>query len=238
MTFKKWAKKTWDGKARRRNLFKAALKLNMVDSGLSVAEYLNKFQDNLRLSGKFMSQDYYAQGWIKTRHSEGCYLHQVWHSGRSSRSCPGSGSLRWQRKEEIAPPYKTRLVKTSRPAKVERIDLTAAVTDDRVKVVCEYCPRPGHEKYEYCIYLATKNFCSGCQVSGHTIYFDCLNLLEGMVRREVLHVHESFLAPVLLNQSQWNSIQPTRLLALERSPSFLFRYLKEPCEEFWILDPL
>jgi hypothetical protein len=77
MTFKKWAKKTWDGKARRRNLFKAALKLNMVDSGLSVAEYLNKFQDNLRLSGKFMSQDYYAQGWIKTRHSEGCYLHQV-----------------------------------------------------------------------------------------------------------------------------------------------------------------
>jgi len=42
MTFKKWAKKTWDGKARTRYLFKAALKLNMVESGLSVAEYFEQ----------------------------------------------------------------------------------------------------------------------------------------------------------------------------------------------------
>ena len=57
MTFIKWAKKTWDGKARRKNLFKVALKLNMVDSGHSVAEYFNKFQENLRLSGKYRGDE-------------------------------------------------------------------------------------------------------------------------------------------------------------------------------------
>ena len=44
-------------------------------------------------------------------------------------------------------------------------------------------------------------------------------------------------ASVLLNQSQWSSIEPSRLLALEWSPSFLYIHLKESCEEIWILDP-
>jgi len=81
--------------------------------------------------------------------------------------------LRCREKKNIAPPNKTRSNKTSKPAKVERIDLTDAVTEDRVEVVYEHFSRPGHKKEECWIYLATKNFCRRCQVSVHTIYVEC-----------------------------------------------------------------
>ena len=36
---------------------KSSKKLSLVDSGLSVGEYLNKFQENLRLGGKHVSNE-------------------------------------------------------------------------------------------------------------------------------------------------------------------------------------
>jgi hypothetical protein len=76
-------------------------------------------------------------------------------------------------KKKIAPRHRTRLDNTRRPAKDERIDLAAAVTDDTVDFVCEHCSRPGHKKEECWIYLGAKNFSGRCKVSGHTIYVDC-----------------------------------------------------------------
>jgi hypothetical protein len=127
MTFNIWAKKTWDGRARRRNLFKAALKLNMVDSGLSVAEYFNKFQENPRLSGKHMSDE----DKITTLKDglrpdiQKAVIFMKFDTVRDLReaaleveACDAT------EKKKIAPRHKTRLENTWKPAKDERIDPT------------------------------------------------------------------------------------------------------------------
>jgi len=43
VTFKKWAKKTWNTKARRSNLYKSSLKLKMTDSGCTSRSCKNSF---------------------------------------------------------------------------------------------------------------------------------------------------------------------------------------------------
>ena len=52
----------------------------MVESGLSVAEYFQQVPRESTTEREVYDrrrQDYYAQGWIETRLSEGCYIHQV-----------------------------------------------------------------------------------------------------------------------------------------------------------------
>jgi len=54
MTFKKWAEEAWNGRARRKHLYKTATRINMRDGKLTMEQYFSKCQECLRLIGKHM----------------------------------------------------------------------------------------------------------------------------------------------------------------------------------------
>ena len=151
-------------------------KLSLVDSGVSVGEYFNKFQENLRVSGNYMSDEDKItplKDGLRPDIQKAVIFIKFDTVGDLLKAALEAEACDTREEKKIAPPHKTRLDKTSKPAKVERIDLEATVTEDRVEVVCEHWCCPGNNKEECWIYLARKNLCGLCQVSGHTIYVDC-----------------------------------------------------------------
>jgi hypothetical protein len=68
-------------------------------------------------------------------------------------------------------------MKFEKSTKREEIDLTAADMESPNKdLICEYCPKTGHQKEEYWIVLATQNYCDRCQKEGHTMFKGCPKL--------------------------------------------------------------
>ena len=47
-TSKKWAEEAWNGRARRRHIYKTATRINMRDGKLAGEQYFSKFQESAK----------------------------------------------------------------------------------------------------------------------------------------------------------------------------------------------
>ena len=178
-TFKKWAAEAWNGRARRRHLYKTATRINMRDGKLTVEQYFSKFQECLRLSGKHMS----TEDKIETlkdglradirkllAFSEFDTVADLKQAALEIENLDEEKAY----PEEIPNISKPR-AKPTKSGKKRTIDLTATATNTTPSdvVICEHCSKEGHRKSECWIFLATQGYCGRCKESGHTIFKNC-----------------------------------------------------------------